>query len=127
MIAVMSSAYLTLILVIIYYLIDRQNTNNPVDKVIVKGTADLWPALFKICQKASEQSIDAIEDAILTFNEQQLVTGIGMLVSGYTQQHCSLSLLHVDSMFHIFSHISRNFVARRLNLLNVAGHLCKNL
>jgi hypothetical protein len=94
MIAFVASAYLTLIMVIIYYLLDRQKTDSPVDQAVVKGAATIWKFLFNQDQKPSEQWIDAIEDAILTFSDQQLVTGIGMLVSGYTQLHCSLSLYH---------------------------------
>jgi hypothetical protein len=94
MIAFVASAYLTLIMVIIYYLLDRQETSSPVDQVIVQGAATIWKFFFKGDQKPSEQWIDAIEDAILAFSDQQLVTGIGMLVSGYTQLHCSLSLYH---------------------------------
>jgi hypothetical protein len=61
MIVFVASAYLTLIMVIIYYLLDRQKTDSPVDQAVVKGAATIWKILFKGDQKPSEQWIDAIE------------------------------------------------------------------
>src|SRR5450756_2077760 len=92
--AFVASAYVTLIPFIVYNLLDRQQTASPVDQVIVRRVSNLWKFFFDRDMKPSEQWINAIEDAILMFSDQQLVTGIGILVSGYTQLHCSLSIYH---------------------------------
>ncbi|KAH8752416.1 hypothetical protein BGZ57DRAFT_965715 [Hyaloscypha finlandica] len=94
MVAFVASAYITVILVIIYYLLGSQKSTSPVDKAIVKGFSNLWTTCFDQDLKPTDQWIDAIKEAILSFSDQQLVTGIGMLVSGYTQLRCSLDLYH---------------------------------
>jgi hypothetical protein len=102
---------LTTITLMIYYIFDYERTLNPVDRVIIDGAAKLWGYLIGNCAKPSQNRNDAIEsadrtskqsqkwkgaikNAVLMFSDQQLVTGIGILVSGYTQIRCSLSTYH---------------------------------
>jgi hypothetical protein len=88
----MASAYLTLVMVIVYYFFDRNKTSSRVDRVVIEGFSNLWP--ISKCPKPPRKWSDAIETAVLMFSDQQLVTGIGILVSGYTQLSCSLSTYH---------------------------------
>jgi hypothetical protein len=88
----MASAYLTLVMVIVYYFFDGNKTSSRVDRVIIEGFSNLW--LISKCPKPPQKWSDAIETAVLMFSDQQLVTGIGILVSGYTQLSCSLSTYH---------------------------------
>ena len=90
----MATAYIILGVVIIHYLFDYEHTENPVDRVIIDGAAKLWKCLISDRAKPSQNWSTAIESAVLMFSDQQLVTGIGILVSGYTQLPCSLSAYH---------------------------------
>ena len=107
----MATAYITLGVVVICYIFDHESTLNPVDRAIIDGAAKLWKYLIGNCTKPSQNGRDAIESAgrtkkqaqkwknaidssVLMFSDQQLITGIGILVSGYTQITCSLSTYH---------------------------------
>jgi hypothetical protein len=90
----MATAYITLFVVFIYYLFDHDKTRNPVDRVFIDGAAKLWKYLTNNRDKPSPKWTAAIESAVLMYSDQQLVTGIGILVSGYSQITCSLSTYH---------------------------------
>jgi hypothetical protein len=90
----MATAYITLMMVIVHYLFDHDETSNPVDRVVIDGAGKLWKALISDRSKPLEKWTEAIEAAVLMFSDQQLVTGIGILVSGYTQINCALSTYH---------------------------------
>jgi hypothetical protein len=90
----MATAYITLMMVIVHYLFDHDETSNPVDRVVIDGAGKLWKALISDRSKPLEKWSEAIEAAVLMFSDQQLVTGIGILVSGYTQINCALSTYH---------------------------------
>ena len=90
----MATAYITLAMVIVHYLFDHGETRNPVDRVIIDGAAGLWKSIISDRAKPTEHWSIAIEAAVVMFSDQQLVTGIGILVSGYTQISCSLSTYH---------------------------------
>lgn len=90
----MATAYITLILVIVHYLFDHDQTKNPVDRVIIDSVAKLWKYLISDRDKPALKWSEAIEFAVLMFSDQQLITGIGILVSGYTQINCGLSAYH---------------------------------
>jgi hypothetical protein len=51
--------------------------------------------------KASEHWIAAIEGAILIFSDQQIVTGISILISGFSQLHTGLSSYHWQSVVNL--------------------------
>jgi hypothetical protein len=98
----MSTAYITLSVVIIYYLFDREHTENPVDRVIIGGAAKLWKKLLGSNHTNPSPNWGSIvESMVLMFSDQQLVTGIGILVSGYTQLPCSLSAYHWQVIVHL--------------------------
>jgi hypothetical protein len=90
----MATAYITLMMVIVHYLFDSDEISNPVDRVVIDGAGKLWKALISDRSKPLEKWSEAIEAAVLMFSDQQLVTGIGILVSGYTQINCALSTYH---------------------------------
>jgi hypothetical protein len=90
----MATAYITLLMVIIHYLFDHEETQNPVDRVIIDGAARLWRLFISNRNKPSKEWSKVIESAVLMFSDQQLVTGIGVLVSGYSQIPCALSTYH---------------------------------
>jgi hypothetical protein len=89
-----ATGYLTLILVVIHYLFDHDKTTTSVDRVIINGVARLGKSVFGNHAKPSAKWTDAIEDAVLMFSDQQLVTGIAILISGYSQLECALSAYH---------------------------------
>jgi hypothetical protein len=89
-----ATAYITLLMVIVHYLFDHNEATNPVDRVIIDGVARLWKLLIADRAKPSLKWSEAIEAAVLMFSDQQIVTGIGILVSGYTQINCALSTYH---------------------------------
>ena len=90
----MATAYITLMMVIVHYLFDHHKTTNAVDRVVIDGAGKLWNALISNPLKPLKKWSEAIEAAVLMFSDQQLVTGIGILVSGYTQINCALSTYH---------------------------------
>lgn len=85
------SAYLTLILCIASYLIDQDGTSNPVDRLIIDALPTLWK---RRGPRPTAKWGEALQKAILSFSDQQLVTGFAILVSGYSQLKCGLSLYH---------------------------------
>jgi hypothetical protein len=52
-------------------------------------------------EKSSEHWIAAIEGAILIFSDQQVVTGISILISGFSQLHTGLSAYHWQSVVNL--------------------------
>lgn len=78
-------------LVIVHYLFDHDVTSNPVDRVVIDGAKKLWKNRINHLSKSSAEWTKAIEAAVLMFSDQQLVTGIGILASGYSQINCALS------------------------------------
>ena len=97
----MATAYITLMMVLVHYLLDQDHTPNPVDRVIIDWVARVWKVLIKDQPETSYKWNKAIEDAVLMFSDQQLITGIGILVSGYTQIECSLSIYHWEMVAYL--------------------------
>jgi hypothetical protein len=90
----MATAYITLMIVIMHYVFDPYETSNSVDRVVIDGAGKLWKALISDRPEDLDKWSKAIEAAVLMFSDEQLVTGIGILVSGYTQINCALSTYH---------------------------------
>ena len=88
-------------MVIVYYLFDHDKTENPVDRVIIDGVARLWKSLFGNRPKPSLKWSESIEAAVLMFSDQQLVTDIGILMSGYLQLKCALSTYHWEIVVYL--------------------------
>ena len=75
-----ASAYSTLLLCIAYYLVDHKRHSNPVDQYCI----DRFYRFFNQ-SRPSEKWTKALEAAVLTFSDQQVITGIAILISGYSQ------------------------------------------
>ena len=88
----MLSAYFTLILVILYYISDQRNTENLVDRRLIDM---IKPKAWKERSKtASEIWTAAIESSVLMFSDTQVITGMAILLCGYTQLATGLSSYH---------------------------------
>ncbi len=86
------SAYSTLVLVGVHFLIEAHGPDNPLDRTLRRA---LLPKAFRARQRDSlERWSRAVESTILAFSDTQLVTSLAILVSGYLQLSCGLSLYH---------------------------------
>lgn len=86
------SAYFTLGLVGVHFLIDAHSLENPFDRALRKL---LLPKGFRVGNRDSlERWTRAVESTILAFSDTQLVTSLAILTSGYLQLSCGLSLYH---------------------------------
>ena len=85
LIAFVTSAYLTLILVVVYYGsgCDPEASINPIDVGIVRRTRR-WP-VFRSIHSSKLNWKMLLNKAILMFSDQQLVTGLAILTSGFSQ------------------------------------------
>ena len=84
-----ATAYSTLLLCVAYYLVDFKRVSNPVDQKCI----DRFYRLFNQ-SRPSEEWTKAIEAAVLTFSDQQVITGIAMLISGYSQLRSGLAVYY---------------------------------
>ncbi|KAK0507020.1 hypothetical protein JMJ35_010478 [Cladonia borealis] len=84
-----ATAYSTFLLCIAYYLVDFKRISNPVDQKCI----DTFYRLFNASRPSQEWS-KAIEAAVLTFSDQQVITGIAILISGYSQLHSGLAVYY---------------------------------
>lgn len=88
----MLSAYFTLTLVTLHYLIDHHHKRNSVDKAFLGLVV---PKRLTIqTQETSERWTRAFEAAVLFMGDTQIVTSLAILLSGYVQLPCSLSTYH---------------------------------
>ena len=88
----MLSAYLTLALVTLHYLIDHHHKRNSVDKAFLRLVV---PKRLTIqTQVTSERWTRAFEAAVLFMGDTQIVTSVAILLSGYVQLPCGLSTYH---------------------------------
>ncbi|KAL8825214.1 MAG: hypothetical protein Q9191_004551 [Dirinaria sp. TL-2023a] len=88
----MLSAYLTLILVTVHYLIDRRQQRNSVDRAFL---AFVVPKALTIqAEETSERWTQAFDEAVLFLGDTQVVTSIAIVLSGYVQLPCGLSKYH---------------------------------
>ncbi|KAI9721824.1 MAG: hypothetical protein M1812_002160 [Candelaria pacifica] len=91
------SAWATLVLVILHTLLNRKQTQNPIDlsiiewicRLYVKFTPNEWN---NIRRKPQEMWTEAIEAGVLVFSDTQNLSGIAILVSGYIQLSSGLDL-----------------------------------
>ena len=85
-----ATGYMTLCIVVVYYLlgfVPREFSNN-IDRGIVEYV------LRKTGVKPAKIWDQTLRKAILAYSDQQLVTGIALLASGYAQIRCGLSSYH---------------------------------
>ena len=93
-----TSAYMTVALVIVYYVMDcvsKTYNTNAVDKAFL-GVLQKIPGL-----QPSKSWEPAIRNAVLILSDQQLVTGISLLASGYSQLTCNLSSYHWQILVYL--------------------------
>ena len=84
-----ATAYSTFLLCVAYYLVDFKRISNPVDQKCI----DTFYRLFN-ASRPSEEWSKAIEAAVLTFSDQQVITGIAILISGYSQLRSGLAVYY---------------------------------
>ena len=87
MIGFVATAYLTLILVVVHYLLDcsPEFTRNPIDRGTVAFIRN------KLSFRPSEAWAPTLQRSVLMFSDQQLVTGIAILAAGFSQLTCGIS------------------------------------
>ena len=79
----MFSAWSTLVLVFIYYLFNVQATENPIDSALIKLLTNRLRKRFAI--QVSDKWIKALEGAVLTCSDTQIINGLAILLCGYIQ------------------------------------------
>ena len=77
-----ASAYFTLIFCTAYDLLNYEHASNPIDRQFVEAVPSLWG---RKCSRPSAKWSKAIQNAVLISSDQQVVTGLSILVSGYSQ------------------------------------------
>ena len=92
MVAFAASAWITLLFCVIYYCINpvvsftdhvgQDAPVHPVDKLCLDKLDALWT---RTGRKPSDKWAEALEKAVLGFSDQQCITGIAILLSGYSQ------------------------------------------
>lgn len=74
-----------------YSIISIGEASNPVDRLLLPSFVAQWK---RDHEKIYEAWNDALQNAVLAFGDQQIVTGIAILVSAYTQISCGLQVYH---------------------------------
>ena len=88
----MFSAAMTLVLVVIHYIFEEQHTQNHVDRAWKKFiTPKSWRELSTTSR---EKWTKATTSALLTYSDPQVITGIAILLAGYWQLSCGISVYH---------------------------------
>lgn len=117
LIGFMLSAAMTLVLVIIYYLLlEWHHTENLVDKAWIKFvTPKSWRNLS--LQSRKNWTL-VIKSALLTYTDSQIITGIAILLAGYCQLSCGISVYHWQvvvnlAWFSSLTHVASLAVLRK--------------
>ena len=92
-----ATAYLTLLFVSVYYSIGgvHEDFLNEIDRGLI---GMLWRRAHSKPVKTWEPTL---RTAVLMFSDQQLVTGIALLISGYAQLRCGLSAYHWQMILYL--------------------------
>ena len=120
----MFSAAMTLILVVIHYIFEEQHTQNHVDCARIKFvTPKSWR---KLSITGPAKWTKATTAALLTYSDTQVITGIAILLAGYWQTSCGISVYHWEvitnlAWFSSVTHIAtltslREYFQRRSTL-----------
>lgn len=74
-------------------MLDREGNTNVVDQLVIKTLPALlgWEK-----RRASDKWSEALQNAVLTFSDLQIVTGISLAVSGYSQVNCQLTVYDAE-------------------------------
>ena len=93
----LATAYLTFIIVSIYYLVGYvpEEFLNSIDRGIIHT---LWR---KARSKPAKTWEPTLRNAVLMFSDQQLVTGLALLISGYVQLRCGISSYHWQTITYL--------------------------
>ena len=93
----LATSYLTFAIICVYYLIDYvpKEFLNSIDRGIINV---LWR---NARSKPADTWEPTLRSAILMFSDQQLVTGIALLTSGYAQLHCGISCYHWQTVVYL--------------------------
>jgi hypothetical protein len=97
----MATACLVLVMVVIHYFLDHQMSQNPVDRVVIDSVQTVLKAVFGDRSPPEKRWSDAIESTILAYSDLQVVTGIGILISGFTQLPQGLSIYHWETVVYL--------------------------
>ncbi|PVH69724.1 hypothetical protein DL98DRAFT_598415 [Cadophora sp. DSE1049] len=94
-----STAYLTLIVCVFYYCFHGEERTNPVDQIFIDGLyRDIACHIISISPqtryKWKETWKKALLATMLAFSDQQAITGIAILTSGFSQLASGLSSYH---------------------------------
>ena len=109
------SAYFTLFMLLLHYItiFEIQSTNNkharivnPVDYVVLT-----WLRSHIISWRPSSRFNKAMEKSVLILGDLNIVTGIGILIAGYSQLKCGISAYHWQIMVFIAWFASFSFVS----------------
>ena len=97
LISFITTAFLTLTIVIIYYAVGfvPDEHMNSIDAGIV---ATVWR---RAGSRPSKKWEVTLRNAVLMYSDQQLVTGIAILASGYAQVRCGLSVYHWKTIVYL--------------------------
>lgn len=113
----MLSAAMTLVLVIVYYLLlEWHHTENLVDQAWIKFvTPKSWRNLS--LQSRKNWAL-VITSALLTYTDSQIITGIAILLAGYCQLSCGISVYHWQvvvnlAWFSSLTHVASLAVLRK--------------
>lgn len=93
-----ASAYLTLVFCIAYFLLDREGNTNAVDQLVIET---LSAPLGWRKRRPSDKWSQALQNAVLTFSDLQIVTSISLAVSGYSQLYCQLAFYDAQLVFDL--------------------------
>ena len=90
---------MTLVLVVIHYIFE-EHTQNHVDRAWTKFvTPRSW---HKLSITGREKWAKATTAALLTYSDTQVITGIAILLAGYWQLSCGISVYH----WHVISNLA---------------------
>ena len=93
----LTTAYLTFVIVIVYYLFGYVPDEflNSIDRGIIRI---LWR---KACSRPARTWESTLRNAVLMFSDQQLVTGLALLISGSVQLRCGISSYHWQTIIYL--------------------------
>lgn len=91
-ISFMLSAYFTLTLVTLHFLIDHRQQRNSVDRTFLAFVVPTWLTIQT--EEVSDRWTRAFDAAVLFLGDTQVVTSVAILLSGYIQLRCGLSIYH---------------------------------
>ena len=124
----MTTAYLTLAFVVVYYLMGciEENFLNEIDKTIIA----------KLSLRRHAKSIQRVEltlrRAVLMFSDQQIVTGIALLASGYSQLNRDITVYHWQILMYLawfssLTHLTTLTVLRQYFRENFAARFWRSI